>query len=68
MDWQIIGLILFGIMFLPFLGIPVSVSLLVSVLIGFVVFNPVLGVEHVINSFYSVAKFTRPRCRYSSSR
>ena len=61
MDWQIIGLILFGIMFLLlFLGIPVSVSLLVSVLIGFVVFvNPVLGVEHVINSFlYSVAKFT----------
>ena len=59
MDWQIIGLILFGIMFLLlFLGIPVSVSLLVSVLIGFVVFvNPVLGVEHVINSFlYSVAK------------
>jgi tripartite ATP-independent transporter DctM subunit len=61
LEWQMIALILFGIMFLLLLmGIPVSVSLLVSVLIGFVVFvNPTLGVDHVINSFlYSVAKFT----------
>ncbi|MDY6825620.1 MAG: TRAP transporter large permease subunit [Bacillota bacterium] len=55
------ALIMFAVMLvLLFLGLPVSVALLIMVLFGFVVFvDPALGVNHVINGFFSsIAKFT----------